>query len=232
MAATTLVITLVTSFNAAALLLSNHIMLQHIYLHYMMLQEAVNPLHEVSPYTVAVSKNSSATMTPPDDSAMINVPKFDSAPETGEIRAALGSAPATHITAPPAVYNSRPPLGASSNSRDPEAIIGGGVQRLPTSGNEGNASSAGSLRSQRPSRVSGGGTSVPELFRQRSHMPLDEVEMGPLLGRGAYGRVFKGVLLLIFQTASDTLYTGCIVLVVHAACDRGAVKQNCVLHSA
>lgn len=26
-------------------------------------------------------------------------------------------------------------------------------------------------------------------------MPLDEVELGPLLGRGAYGRVFKGAAL-------------------------------------
>lgn len=168
-----------------------------------MLQEAVNPLHEASSYAVTSSnKLSSATMTPADDSAMINMPKFDSAPETGEIRASLGSAPATHVTAPPAVYHSRPPLAASSNSRNPEAIVGGGMQRLPTSGNEGNASSAGSLRSQRPSRVSGGGATVPELFRQRSHMPLDEVEMGPLLGRGAYGRVFKGVSRHIFPSAA------------------------------
>ena len=55
-------------------------------------------------------------------------------------------------------------------------------------------SSAGSVPSQRTSRMSAGAPvmSMPELFRQRSHMPLDEVELGPLLGRGAYGRVFKG----------------------------------------
>lgn len=34
--------------------------------------------------------------------------------------------------------------------------------------------------------------SVPEPSRQMSQMSLGEVELGPLLGRGAYGRVFKG----------------------------------------
>ena len=155
-----------------------------------MLQEVANPLQDVNPYAVSAGNKMSAA----DDSAMINVPKFDSAPERGDIKTTLGSTPATHITAPPAVFHSRPPLGSSS--REAEALAGSSLPRLPTSGNEGNASSAGSIRSSsmRPSRTSAGagGASVPELFRQRSHMPLDEVEMGPLLGRGAYGRVFKG----------------------------------------
>ncbi len=33
---------------------------------------------------------------------------------------------------------------------------------------------------------------VPELSRQLLQMSLGEMELGPLLGQGAYGRVFKG----------------------------------------
>lgn len=34
-------------------------------------------------------------------------------------------------------------------------------------------------------------SSMRPLLRQRSDAPLEGVEMGPLLGRGSYGRVFK-----------------------------------------
>ncbi|DBA79881.1 TPA: hypothetical protein ACH3X1_008206 [Trebouxia sp. C0004] len=53
--------------------------------------------------------------------------------------------------------------------------------------------SAGSTALQQKGKpFAGTVASVPELSRQMSQMSVGEVELGPLLGQGAYGRVFKG----------------------------------------
>lgn len=60
------------------------------------------------------------------------VPKFSSAPDAGEVKAPQL---VSTLTAPPAVYHSKPPLGSGGNHREhPEALLGAGVQRMPTSG--------------------------------------------------------------------------------------------------
>ncbi|KAA6425511.1 MAG: kinase [Trebouxia sp. A1-2] len=161
------------------------------------MQESVNPVQAVSPFSVIAANGHK-----PDDSAMI--PKFSSAPEEGNIKPALGLARAGTSSAPPDVYEanmlinasnalSLPPINMSAASEG--SSYSGDLHRRQSSGNEKtSAASAASTASQRNFRASAGASaaSVPELFRQRSQMPLDEVELGPLLGRGAYGRVFKG----------------------------------------
>lgn len=156
------------------------------------MQGMANPVQTVSPFNVT-GPNGTGFQTP-DDSAMI-VPKFSSAPE-GVGKSALGLARAGTSSAPPDVYEANMRSDANLLSLSSGAAIGA---RQQSSDNERNtsAASAGSSLSQRMGRASAGAaaSSVPELFRQRSHMPLDEVELGPLLGRGAYGRVFKGAAL-------------------------------------
>ena len=162
------------------------------------MQGSVNPVQAVSPFSVIAANGHK-----PDDSAMI--PKFSSAPEEGNIKPALGLARAGTSSAPPDVYEANMLINASNtlslapanfSAASEGSSYSGDPQRRQSSGNEKtSAASATSTASQRHFRASAGASaaSVPELFRQRSQMPLDEVELGPLLGRGAYGRVFKGV---------------------------------------
>lgn len=138
----------------------------------------------------------------PDDSAMI-VPKFSSAPEDASSKPALQLQQQGIASAPPDIYqanmkiNSMPMPGLKppgSNGSDPDNY------RRQSSGNEKTsaASASSSVMSHRGRNSAGAPAgALPELFRQRSHMPLDEVELGPLLGRGAYGRVFKGMALVL-----------------------------------
>ncbi|KAL0035971.1 hypothetical protein WJX77_009876 [Trebouxia sp. C0004] len=162
------------------------------------MQGIANPVQAVSPFSVIA-----ATGHKPDDSAMI--PQFRSAPEGGNIKPALlGLAPAGTSSAPPDVYEANMVINASNtlslapanmSAASEGSSYSGDIHRRQSSGNEKtSAASAASTASQRQFRASAGASaaSVPELFRQRSQMPLDEVELGPLLGRGAYGRVFKG----------------------------------------
>ena len=154
-----------------------------------------NPIHLASPFNVGSSPGSA--MGVPDDSAMI-VPKFTSAPGDASSKPPLQLQRQGTASAPPDIYeanmkiNSTAMPGAmqpASSSSDPDNY------RRQSSGNEKTsaASASSSILSQRGKNSAGAPAgSVPELFRQRSHMPLDEVELGPLLGRGAYGRVFKG----------------------------------------
>lgn len=160
-----------------------------------------NPVQAVSPFN-AVATNGIGYHAA-DDSAMI--PKFSSAPEEGaNSKSALGLARAGTSSAPPDVYEANMQIGAPNtlaaapanlSSASEGSNYGGDMHRRQSSANEPtSAASAGSTASQRVIKASAGASaaSVPELFRQRSQMPLDEVELGPLLGRGAYGRVFKG----------------------------------------
>jgi len=161
------------------------------------MQGSVDTVQAVSPFSVIA-----ATGHKPDDSAMI--PKFSSAPEEGNIKPALGLARAGTSSAPPDVYEANMLINASNtlslapanmSAASEGSSYSGDLHRRQSSGNEKtSAASAASTASQRQFRASAGASaaSVPELFRQRSQMPLDEVELGPLLGRGAYGRVFKG----------------------------------------
>ena len=158
------------------------------------MQGSANPVQPVSPFSVIAANGHKH-----DDSAMI--PKFSSAPEEGNIKPALGFARAGTSSAPPDVYEANMLVNASNTLALPPAHMSegssysGDLHRRQSSGNEKtSAASVTSTASQRHFRASAGASaaSVPELFRQRSQMPLDEVELGPLLGRGAYGRVFKG----------------------------------------
>ena len=161
------------------------------------MQGSANPVQVVSPFSVIAANGHKH-----DDSAMI--PKFSSAPEEGNFKPALGLARAGTSSAPPDVYEANMLINASNTLALPPANMSaasegssysGDLHRRQSSGNEKtSAASAASTASQRHFRTSAGASaaSVPELFRQRSQMPLDEVELGPLLGRGAYGRVFKG----------------------------------------
>ncbi len=161
------------------------------------MQGSADPVQAVSPFNVIA-----ATGHKPDDNAMI--PKFSSAPEEGNIKPALGLARAGTSSAPPDVYEANMLINASNtlslapanmSAASEGSSYSGDLHRRQSSGNERtSAASAASTASQRQFRASAGASaaSVPELFRQRSQMPLDEVELGPLLGRGAYGRVFKG----------------------------------------
>ncbi|KAL3133428.1 hypothetical protein ABBQ38_007295 [Trebouxia sp. C0009 RCD-2024] len=154
------------------------------------LQTVTNPMQLASPFNVGPSTRTGQV---PDDSAMI-VPKFSSAPGDGNSGKPPLERQAT-ASAPPDVYeanmkiNAMPMSGAVLPGRNPED----GQEGQRSSGYD-KTSASSSIGSQRLGRSSAGApaVAVPELFRQRSHMPLDEVELGPLLGRGAYGRVFKG----------------------------------------
>ena len=137
-----------------------------------------------------------------DDSAMI-VPKFSSAPGDASCKPPLQLQRQGTASAPPDIYeanmkiNAMPMPGvvqAGCSGSDPDNY------RRQSSGNEKTsaASASSSMMSQRGRNSAGAPAgALPELFRQRSHMPLDEVELGPLLGRGAYGRVFKGMALFL-----------------------------------
>lgn len=153
-----------------------------------------NPMQLASPFNVGAPPRTG--MGVPDDSAMI-VPKFTSAPGDGN----SGKPPLQRqgtASAPPDIYEANMKINAMPMSG---AVLPGTAGSYPdslegqrSSGNE-KTSASSSHASQRMGRPSAGAPAVvvPELFRQRSHMPLDEVELGPLLGRGAYGRVFKGI---------------------------------------
>lgn len=154
-----------------------------------------NPLHLAGPFNVGAPLGSGMGVT--DDSAMI-VPKFTSAPGDASSKPPLQLQRQQTASAPPDIYEANMKINATpmpglmqqgSNGSDPDNY------RRQSSGNEKTsaASASSSIISQRCRNSAGAPVgSVPELFRQRSHMPLDEVELGPLLGRGAYGRVFKG----------------------------------------
>lgn len=177
-------------------------------------QLVTNPMQLASPFNVGGPPNSG--LGGPDDSAMI-VPKFSSAPEEGNGKTALGLERQGTTSAPPDVYEANSKINAIPV---PGAMMSPGSSgshpndsrgfRRESSGNERNnsaASASSSLASQRGRNSAGAPAgSVPELFRQRSHMPLDEVELGPLLGRGAYGRVFKG------------LFHACRTCLLHITC--------------
>lgn len=156
------------------------------------MQTVTNPMQLASPFNVGPPARTG--MGVPDDSAMIVPPKFTSAPGDGH----SGKPPVERqgtASAPPHVYeanmkiNAMPMSGAVLPCSNPED----GQEGQRSSGYD-KTSASSSVGSQRMGRSSAGApaVAVQELFRQRSHMPLDEVELGPLLGRGAYGRVFKG----------------------------------------
>ncbi len=194
------------------------------------MQPVANPMQTVSPFNVVAANGQMQT---PDDSAMI-VPKFSSAPEDGVRKSALGLARAGTSSAPPDVYEANMKIGAPANvssASDTSNGIISGQNRRQSSGNERNsAASAGSNASQRMGRNSAGAaaSSVPELFRQRSQMPLDEVELGPLLGRGAYGRVFKGAQLLTKTLSMIVLCCSSVYAseVAHVAATSAATTWN------
>ena len=171
------------------------------------MQSVANPMQLASPFNIGPPPKPG--LGHQDDSAMM-VPKFSSAPGEGIPKPALGLQRQGSTSAPPDVYEANmsnnathapvlPSPGSSgSNPGGSNASDSRNLYRRESSGNDRNnsaASASSSLASQCLGRSSGGAPagSVPELFRQRSHMPLDEVELGPLLGRGAYGRVFKGI---------------------------------------
>ena len=171
-----------------------------------------NPMHLASPFNVGGSPGSG--MGVPDDSAMI-VPKFTSAPGDASSKPPLQLQRQGTASAPPDVYEANMKINAMAMPGDmPPESSGSDPDRYrrQSSGNEKTsaASASSSVMSQR-GRTSAGAPvgAVPELFRQRSHMPLDEVELGPLLGRGAYGRVFKGVALSQ-QPASPNVLCHCV----------------------
>ena len=171
-----------------------------------------NPIHAASPFNVGTPPGSGIGVA--DDSAMI-VPKFTSAPEDASSKPPLQLQRQGTASAPPDIYeanmkiNTMPMPGVmqpGSHGSDPDNY------RRQSSGNEKTsaASASSSIMSQRGRNSAGAPAgSVRELFRQRSNMPLDEVELGPLLGRGAYGRVFKGMAVFL-QCVS---FTACVGLV-------------------
>ena len=152
-----------------------------------------NPMQLASPFNVGGPPRTG--MQVPDDSAMIVPPKFTSAPGEGD----SGKSPLERqgtASAPPHVYEANMKINAMpmSGALVPGSSAEDGQECQRNSAND-KTSASSSIASQRMGRSSAGAPAVvvPELFRQRSHMPLDEVELGPLLGRGAYGRVFKGI---------------------------------------
>ncbi|KAK9842248.1 hypothetical protein WJX81_002584 [Elliptochloris bilobata] len=81
--------------------------------------------------------------------------------------------------------------GRPSGGRGSIRTAGGGAARSPTAGAD--SGSAGTP-AQGSAGDTGQGQLFPELWRLRWLGPLEDeqVEVGPLLGRGGYGRVFKG----------------------------------------
>ena len=59
--------------------------------------------------------------------------------------------------------------------------------------------------------------SMRDLLRARSELPLEALELGPLIGRGSFGRVYKGATLRqlcaapLLQTLVSVIYApeGC-----------------------
>ncbi|KAL3135249.1 hypothetical protein ABBQ38_006225 [Trebouxia sp. C0009 RCD-2024] len=139
------------------------------------MQTVINPMQLASPFNVGPLARTG--MGVPDDSAIIVPPKFTSAPGDGNSgkppleRQGMASAP-QHVYKANMKINAMPMSGAVLPGSNPEDGQGG--QR--SSGYD-KTSASSSIGSQRMGKSSAGAPAVdvPELFRQRSHMPLDEV---------------------------------------------------------
>eukprot|EP00878_Enallax_costatus_P001186 GHUV01001328.1.p1 GENE.GHUV01001328.1~~GHUV01001328.1.p1 ORF type:complete len:1396 (+),score=459.68 GHUV01001328.1:226-4413(+) len=75
----------------------------------------------------------------------------------------------------------------------PTAASGGGGARGTGGSGDGTSGGSGALSSGSTAFRSGGAGGVPALLKARSDMAvLRDLKIGPLLGRGSYGRVYKG----------------------------------------
>ena len=77
--------------------------------------------------------------------------------------------------------------------------------------------------------------SMRDLLRARSELPLEALELGPLIGRGSFGRVYKGASLRqlcaapLPQTLIPVVYApeGCpIILTGEAVCMHLAARPS------
>lgn len=135
----------------------------------------------------------------PPDHSVVSVPGFSSATETGtnaesglmEARTSLGPPDVDHadMQAMCATGNLATSLGNAS-STDGSCLSKKHCRQNAVNKQTRGAGSTASQHMDKP--FVGTVASVPELSTQMLQMSLGEVELGPLLGQGAYGRVFKG----------------------------------------